>query len=177
MDWTAIGVLAEIIAAVAVVTSVVYLAVQIRASMKQSQAQSHSTMVTDLGPFLQWQIENREFAEVFRKGLLDYSSLDATDRLRLSHAFYHLLMGFKDTLEAYERGLLGVEDYKAWERYVAAYLKMPGGGIWWSEARESWVPKVQQRIDEALSKARPVNELMPTIWDAKKTEGDAQVNN
>jgi hypothetical protein len=163
MNWEALGAVSEIVGAAGVMITLLYLALQIRHASRLSEAQSHTTSVNDLLPFLQWQIQDKDFARIYRDGLLDFESLSPEDRMQFSQAFYYLMYAFKDICEANSRGLMDQPTYEAWYEYIGRMLKMPGGQIWWSEAQADW-PVIRERVDNAILNARPISELMPIIW-------------
>lgn len=163
MNWDAISAIGEIVGALGVIVTLLYLATQIKHASRLSQAQSHAASVNDALPFFQWQIQDQEFAKIYRDGLLDFESLSPEDRIRFSQAFYYLLLAFKDVSEANSRGLMDDPTYEAWKEFIGRMLKMPGGKLWWSEAQADF-PVIRDSVDAAIFSARPISELMPTIW-------------
>jgi hypothetical protein len=86
MDWAAIGVVSEVIAAVAVVVSLVYLATQIRQGTKIARATTRNAIAESAQALSQDVIENADMAEIFVKHL-NGEELNAVAMLRMQGRF------------------------------------------------------------------------------------------
>jgi hypothetical protein len=173
MNWDAIGALGEIVGAIAVFVSLLYLAVQIRQSTELARTQYHTNSVTILEPFTNWKSAN---PRVFREGMTDFGSLNSDDRINLDSVLTLFVLTFKDVLEARERGFMDNETYLAWEGYIGTHLAMPGGRMWWNEAREIYIEKVQAAIDNSIARTPPYDELMSIVFRgaSRKNVGDGR---
>jgi len=94
-DWGAIG---EIVGALAVVASLIYLAMQIRQSTRQISMSLESAKlaafertVDSSNHAREILITNPEVADLFLKGLADYRSLPASEKFRCNMLFRNLL--------------------------------------------------------------------------------------
>jgi hypothetical protein len=161
MNWDAIGALGEIIGAAAVFISLLYLAIQIRQSTALARTQYHTNSVSIFAPFSDWKSAN---PRVFREGMTDFENLNADDRVNLDSILTLFVLTFKDVLEAYERGFVDRATYIAWENYIGANLAMPGGQVWWSQARNIFIEKVQAAVDDSIARTPPYNELIPIVF-------------
>lgn len=90
MDWGAISAIAEVIAAVAVVVSLIYLAVQIKDNTKHLEKTTQATRTQSaesmLEGFDRWRnmILNQENAGIWIRGLNDLESLDRPEKLKFN---------------------------------------------------------------------------------------------
>jgi hypothetical protein len=78
-----------------------------------------------------------------------------------------MVVSFKDVLEAYKNNLVEKETYQAWEGYVCSFLSMPGGTVWWEQAKFRYTAEVQQTVDFAIGKATPYDQRMPILFGAE----------
>ena len=85
-DWGAVG---EILGGLAVVASLVYLALQIRQNTRQISHSIETARVSALSQNIQAAnhmrdllIRDRDLADLYLRGLEDFDALDGTDRLR-----------------------------------------------------------------------------------------------
>ena len=101
MSWEAIGTLAEVVGAAAVVVSLVYLAMQIRQNTRQVEEQGRAQRFSALGVlFDNWRnfrgkiISDPKVASIWRRGNEDPSQLDADDRVVFDLLMVDLMWGF-----------------------------------------------------------------------------------
>lgn len=85
MNWDAIGAIAEAVGAVGVIASLIYLALQVRASTRASAVEAKlasSRMYTD---FLVMLVQKPELNDVLLRGRKDIEALEHEDYLRFSN--------------------------------------------------------------------------------------------
>lgn len=167
MNWEAIGALGDIIGAVAVVVSLVYLGRQIKQGTDLARTDFHSRSVDTLARFQNWKSASVENARIFRTGMLDFYSLSTDERIILDGVLLDLVLAFKDVLEAYERGFMDVDTYQAWFGFIGTNIGMPGARTWWEHARPIYVPKVRSTVDQAINSAAPYQQLMSVLFEDK----------
>ena len=135
MNWDAIGAIGEIVGALAVVTSLIYLAVQIRQSNNLARANAHENATVHWrevsSPLLQ-----REFAELYIQGRDNFLNMDEPDQIRFWIMFSNLLFEFETVLEKQNRGFIDESFVKPYEDYFRELMKSPG---------------IQQYFEEKLS--------------------------
>ena len=101
MNWEAIGTVADVVGAVAVVASLVYLAAQIRQNSRQVEEQARAQRFSALGIlFDNWRnfrsniISDARVANVWRRGNEDPRQLNEDDRVVFDLLMLDLLWGF-----------------------------------------------------------------------------------
>ena len=165
MNWEAIGALSEIIGAVAVVVSLIYLAVQIKRNTDLAKTEYHTSSASSAARFQDWKAANPENARIFRTGMLDFRALNADERVILDGVLLDVVLVFKDILEAHERGFMDSETYEAWRSFIGTNIGMPGARLWWEQARVMFIGKVQVTIDAAIRETPPYHELMSIVFE------------
>ena len=128
-NWDAIGAIAELIGAGAVVLTLIYLAIQLR---KNTQAVKHSTerdILEDASTWMYKLADNPELAELYRKGVRG-EELSANDKLR-----FRMLMGalVNHWNHAYRTGAFYIVD----NSNIAGVLSQPGGAAYWQTTYEN----------------------------------------
>jgi hypothetical protein len=141
--------LAQIISAVVVVASLVFVGLQLRQNTKAvraSTSQAHSAMYHDIIASL---IDNGEFAQIWRKGLADLANLSADEQVRFV-AFASTLFRFYES--SHVQWLRGQLDKEHWHTIVqqAATLSGQTGIKGWWKLRKSWHSEAFQAWFEAL---------------------------
>jgi len=128
MNWDAIGAVAELVAAVGVIFSLVYLARQIR----QSNATDQLTATLSL------QSSYNECGDLFLRdgdvvaqGLVDLDSLDPAGQLKFL-VIFHLFFGHVELVHSHERkGMLDPDLLNRTYTSLYAYYRLPGVKQWW----------------------------------------------
>ena len=133
MNWEAIGAMGEIVGALVVFLTLVYLALQIRQNTHATRAASHHAVTDALNQLNLSLAENEEVASIWVSGMNDRSSLTDIQRERYD-ALLRAYMHACDTM--YYQAQVGAGDnglWKAEERYLAVVLTSPGGKTWFEE--------------------------------------------
>ena len=126
MNWQAIAAVAEAVGAIAVVASLLYLAVQVRQNTRQSRLGAQQAMVAELGMALQAQAQDREFATLLAKGLQSLESLDPVERVRFLSHVGHLLRLYEAVYFYHAEGTLDDRIWKGFEAAIADVMSYPG---------------------------------------------------
>ncbi len=113
MNWDAIGALAELLAAVGVIVSFVYLAGQIRQNTHAQRRSNLGDIAAGVNASLRTLVEDSEVTSVVLRGHADLSSLDPVERYRFDCFFYGWLSNF-------ERALLDARDGEHPEELLAS---------------------------------------------------------
>jgi hypothetical protein len=157
MNWQAIGTIAEVVGAAAVVVSLVYLAVQIRQNTRQVEEQGRAQRFSALGVlFDNWRnfrasiISDARVASIWRRGNLDPGQLNADDRVVFDMLMVDLMWGFA------ANWMVGVDEG------LGSYLRddiadnllvyaSPGFRVWWqSDPHRDEYPRDFTRFVEQL---------------------------
>lgn len=80
MNWDSISAFADIIAAIAVIISLIYLAVQVKQSNQQAEASAQSDWMTSWNEAIQGWISDEATVEVFRHGFSNFGALPETQK-------------------------------------------------------------------------------------------------
>ena len=153
-EWAAI---AEIVGAVAVVASLVYLAVQIRQnthglamSLKSTELAAFERNVEAGNRIREIFILNPDVSELYERGLKSYAGLSGSDKLRFSMLLRNIFSAFQG---AYIRQLTygnDPADFAGSELLIDSYIKFYVVREWLREEDRDWRPQfasiVQQRV-------------------------------
>ena len=165
VNWDSVGAISETVGAIAVVVSLVYLALQIKKNTNLAKSEYHTASVAGAARFYHWKSANLENATIFTVGMKDFLALSIQERVILDGILMDLVLTFRDIQEAHERGLMELDTYNAWESFLGTTLGMPGGKMWWEQARAHFLVRVQAAIDSGIEKTLPFNELMSIIYE------------
>ena len=153
-EWAAI---AEIVGAVAVVASLVYLAVQIRQNthglsmtLKSTELAAFERNVEAGNRIREIFILNSDILELYERGLKSYADLGSADKMRFGMVLSNVFSAFQG---AFVRQLTygsDPTDFAGSELLIDSYIKFPGVREWLREERRDWRPQfakvVKQRV-------------------------------
>ena len=126
MNWTAIATIAEVVGALAVAASLLYLAVQVRQNTRQSRLSAQQVMVSELGSALQAQAQNRQLASIVSQGLQDLDRLDPVDRVQFLSHISHILRLYEAVYFHRLERTLDERVWKGFEAAIADVISYPG---------------------------------------------------
>jgi hypothetical protein len=126
MNWEMISAVGQMLGAIGVIISIVYLGAQIRNQNKESQRQAMNALTTHWSDLNRTLVENPEMAVLWLRALRSFDDLDAGSKLRFG-AHLGRLLRFADSL--YLNVLDGTLDKRLWrgyERTIADTVAYPG---------------------------------------------------
>lgn len=141
--------IAQIISAVAIIASLIFVGVQLKQatrSMRNSSSQAHSAIYTGVIATI---IDNGEFASIWRRGLGDPASLDEDEWVRFIACASAQFRFFESSRVQWLNGQLDGEHWQNIEAQVNSFASQPGIRAWW-EIRRDWHSAAFQRWFEAL---------------------------
>ncbi|MGR8950685.1 MAG: hypothetical protein ACU84Q_21800 [Gammaproteobacteria bacterium] len=152
MSWDAIGALSEVIGGIAVVVSVIYLAIQIKKQTEEARLAATRDLARQMNDMVQELHADKEFLALYRKGITEIDSLPDDERLQIGLFFNRL---FRVAAQYYVHYLRDrVEYYDSQHKRMREFLTFPGVQRWWELNREMHAPLFQAYIDGELIEAR-----------------------
>ena len=153
MNWDAVGAFGEIIGALAVFLTLMYLSIQIRQNTQQislsleaSKLAAFEQNVDSGNRVRELLITNPAVTELLIKGLADYRSLPPANRFRCNMLFRNLLSAIQG---GYVRQLtLGgdPEDFSGTEKMLDDLLENPGVRQWLEDIEPDWRPEFTELV-------------------------------
>jgi len=127
LNWEAISAIGQIVGALAVVISLIYLAREIRSNARAARVSSMETLIRWLGQ----PVEHPHVRELYYRGIHDFDSLEGADLVGFAMLMQQLFRIFN---EMYYQRLEGHLNQRLW-REVEAPLRdiiaYPGVQAWW----------------------------------------------
>lgn len=157
MNWDAIGAMAELLGALGVIISLLYLAGQIRNANRAAAVAAKLDSTRFITDYLDLLIQNPEIADLINRGRRDQESLSKDEFLRFSNcalkAFYYFSAGYFQN----QLGTLSDSSYKEILAIVDFWLHGAAVRRWWDTVgRFMFEPDFVAFIDErfAIMEAR-----------------------
>ena len=162
MNWEAIGAIAEILGATAVVVTLMYLAIQTRHARRVAEASAPQWIADSFrhhgAPFE----ADPSFASLFRHGINDWDRLDRNQQTLLHVHLAQNLLHADAVLTLQRKGLVAEDDSLVWINDALACITTPGGARWWEEVGGIFPAQLREVLEGRL--AEP--ETLPHPWTA-----------
>jgi hypothetical protein len=135
VDWDAIGAVAELLGALGVIASLIYLAVQIRQNTESVRMASHHGVAEQFQRSNLAALEDPQLAELLIRGLPDASSLSDVDRLRVDLYLLSLFRTYEELYQLHQKGLVDHELWDSREQSMMRWMSYPGVRSWWRDSQ------------------------------------------
>ena len=131
MNWDAISAISQLVGSIAVVLSVLYLAVQVHRGTRVAKLATQDAAATALRDVTKPLMENAELERIWRVGLENIGALSAEERARFFHATYQWLKAFETIHFHYVYGLMDKQLWEGWRELLRHYIAAPGIAYYW----------------------------------------------
>jgi hypothetical protein len=152
MNWEAISAIGQIVGAVGVIISVIYLALQVRSNARQTRLASMRSMSDAFNQWLYGLAGNPQIGDLYYRGMRDLQSIEGADLPRFSALMDSLFRIYEDM---YYQKLEGHLDPRVWLGFEAPMrdiIAYPGAQAWW-RTRSHWFSREFQEFIDGLAGA------------------------
>ena len=158
MNWEALGAVGEVVAAIAVIVTLGYLALQIRQNTRQIETNTQAARLTAIDSVMAIGVEvrrsileNEDVARIYETGLADPDQLSGLEQTRFRVLMmsvmmvFHAQYGQMGYLEDFEEGWAGMG------HALRRILTQPGGARFWDSSKHEFPANFIQEVDRVLS--------------------------
>ena len=155
MSVEQISYLAQIVASVGVVVSLIFVGLQIRQNTGALQRNEHNSTMAQWTVIRMAIAKNRDIAELMTGGLHGERALDAADQLRLEQMLQENAWASFHIWERTQRGIFPKGTFEATGgALLNSLLRTSGGGTWWRINKHiGFPPGFVSDVDAILAKA------------------------
>jgi hypothetical protein len=136
MTLDQVGSIGEIIGAIGVVISLVYLAMQIRKNTEAERTSTYQAIVSDFGAMNNTMASTPELSHLFVQAMENYHQLSSDEKARISQLFFLCFRSFENMFYQHRKGYLDEEVWTGWKRLMLTYYSRPGFQTWWEHRRD-----------------------------------------
>jgi hypothetical protein len=137
----------ELVAAVAVVLSVIFVGIEIRQNSEAQMRVATQAAVSDYIGSLERITESRDIACLYVRGAQDFGALSGSERLRFSAFYMSFYYQLQQMHRLAEEGSLDPETWAGFEGLLRETTRYPGVRQWFEVRREWFGPGFQAYID------------------------------
>lgn len=142
-----IQIVSNIIGTIAVALTVVYLAVQVRASTKATYSQTYQTAVAALGDMAAIVGESKEKSRMYADGMADPDKLDADEYLQFAYLGISLFRKYENAYFQYRSGMIDDEFWDGHRDNLLWFFHRPGTQRWWKERRMGFSKSFREYLE------------------------------
>src|SRR5216110_182387 len=154
MNWDAIVAISQLVAAVGVILSLVFVGLQIKQNTRALQRTEHNSTMEQWTVIRQAIAQNRDIAELMTTGLQGERTLDSADQLRLEQMLAEQAWAAFHIWDRTQRGIFPKGTFEATGgALLDGLLRTAGGATWWRSAKQiGFPPGFVLDVDAVLTK-------------------------
>src|SRR5204863_8494955 len=152
MNWDAIVAISQLVAAVGVILSLVFVGLQIKQNTRALQRAEHNSTMEQWTVIRQAIAQNRDIAELMTAGLAGKRTLDAADQLRLEQMLQENAWASFHIWERTQRGIFPKGTFELTTGpHLSSLLRTVRGEAWWRHAKHAgFIPAFVADVDALL---------------------------
>ena len=155
MNWQAIEAIGQVVGAVLVGVTLIYLAIQMRQNTAALKSSTFLSVSTLMGSNMEIFAIHADFAPLFIKAQAGLDALSAAERVRFG---FLMMMSFRRVETVVVQRHLGAIDADlthGFERSALSALRAPGTRQWWETAKGGFSDLFSTWIDQQLAADLP----------------------
>ena len=145
-----LGSIGELVAAIATLVTLIYLATQVRQNTRALKSATFQNISGEMGKNVEPIISNADLAAVMVKGNTDPDSLSAEERLRYSSMLVASFRRLESVYVQHQLGSIDEELKEGFEISMMAVLQIPFAADWWKTAKMAFYKPFTDHVDQRL---------------------------
>lgn len=150
----------ELVAALAVVVSVVILTVEIRQNSEAQIRSATQVAVSDYIQSLERLVDNPDFVCLYIRGAQDYRALSGAGRLRFSAYYMSIYYQLQEMLRLAEEGSIEADTWSGFLGLLTETTRYPGVRQWFSDRRSWFSVRFQDYVDALIAANPPIEQYL-----------------
>src|SRR3954471_18998362 len=136
MSFQQLSEVAQMVASVGVVLSLIFVGLQIRQNTRALQRAEHNSTMEQWTVIRQAIAQNRDIAELMTAGVKEERAMDAADQLRLEQMLQENAWAPFHIWDRTQRGIFPKGTFEATGgALLKTLLRTPGGATWWGNTK------------------------------------------
>ena len=164
-----LGSIGELLAAVATIATLIYLARQLRANTSAVRGDSRRASRGSSSASNLLIASDPAVAALFRAGLKDFHALTPDQHTQFSFLLAEQMAAWSNAYEEFDSGLIDIQFVENQNIAYLRFLLTPGGRAWWAAYRTDYPPTFRAHVDTHLKSA--INERHAASGEAAAQQG------
>jgi hypothetical protein len=140
VNWEAVSAIGQIVGALAVVISVIYLTREVRSNARATRLQSMRSLSDAINGYFKTIAQDADLADLSYRGIHDFEPHQGATLLRFSALMDYLFRIYEDMYYQYCEGHLDPSVWSGFEAQLRDINAYPGIQAWW-RSRSHWFSK------------------------------------
>jgi hypothetical protein len=149
MTWESIGAISQLVAAIGLIPSVVYLAIQVRAQNKAHHRASLDMLTTQWSDLIQTVNNSEDFGRIYLEGLASFDAMAPVPKIRFGAYLLRVFRYWEAMYFHFEDGTLLPSSWKALQAQMTDIIAYGGVQEWW-HTRKHWYTDEFRTVVEAM---------------------------
>ncbi len=154
MNWEAISAIGQVVGAIAVVISLVYLTHEVRNSARATRLSSMRSLSDAINLYFKTVAEDSDLAELWFRGIHDFESIKGA-LMRFSSLMDYLFRIYEDMYYQHLEGHLDARVWEGFEAIMRDFNAYPGIQAWWRSRSHWFSQQFRQFIADRQAAAGP----------------------
>jgi len=155
MNWESVSAIGEMLSAVAVIVTLIYLAIQIRDSARASRSAAVTDATTAMQAFYQELGSNPQTSLLFLSALRNPGSLSQEDQFQYLMIMHSAFLGFQRSFFLAQEGTLDVELRDSVGTAISAVGHLPGMALYWRQRKGFFQPEFIAWVEGLMQREPP----------------------
>jgi len=148
MNWEAVGAIGEILGALGVIASLLYLATQIRHATRASRAAAGETAIRSFRDILTPVFADPDLVQLYPRLWLDATTYSGPDRDRAFLIMFQVMKASESIHFHYLNGMLDPGTWQGWSSLLVNHVNTAGFQTYWAERGDIYSPAFQKWVGE-----------------------------
>lgn len=150
-----LGNLGSFFGGIAVVVSLIYLAVQVRRNTLSIQASTIQSATQAATEIMEIMAREPDLLRLVYAGTHDYEALSDFDRYRFATVMGLMLYRFENLVEQTQRGLLPPDSWEGPRNRLKGTFALPGTLAWWERGKNVFSARLQSWVEQEVISSKP----------------------
>lgn len=142
---------AEIVGAIAIIVTLIYLAIQVKDSARASRSAAVTDATTAMQAVYQELGSNPQAARIFLEGLTKPDTLNEQDQFQYLMMMHSFFLGFQRSFFLAQHGTLDVELRDSIGTALVAVNQLPGMDLYWRQRKAFFQPEFIAWVERLLA--------------------------
>ncbi|HEX4881328.1 MAG TPA: hypothetical protein VFV18_03175 [Porticoccaceae bacterium] len=128
----------QIVSALALIVSLLFVGIQIRQNTLSTQTARHQSIVQAISDWSREVALNNDIANLMVRGSANFEQLDPVQRLQFALLHVALFRNYENIFYQHAQGAIDDHVWEGWAYRMRATFVLPGVRAWWTPQRDSY---------------------------------------
>jgi hypothetical protein len=165
VNWEAISAIGQVVGALAVVISLIYVASEVRRNTNATHLAAMRSMHDAFNRWIQQLGQYPDLAELYARGLHDLKSLEGTEIIRFTALLHGAFRILEEIYHLQMKGHLEKAVWRGWEAALREFNALPGVQTFWRLRSHWFSDEFAKFIDQVQLTAEPPRSFREAMKD------------